>query len=1374
MRSLLLFLLIGFWYQSIGQVTFSANDQVTPYTGVFRQGINFDYYPPYTDIDLANIAAGNPTLNISGIGATTSRPALFESFVEAWGYDSRVFTFQHMKNLGMTDMTCIVGFPSEAHRDHTVYCSDGHTESALFANLYTPIWDNGENGTPYNDDNYYAAYLYKTVSLYKDHVKFWEIWNEPGFDLTWNTGWRPPGDAEGNWWDNDPDPCDYVLHAPIEHFIRTMRISYEIIKSVDPDAYVVLAGVGFESFLDAMLRNTDNPLDGTANADYPLGGGAYFDVMGFHTYPDIDGTLGHFDSDINDWVRYRHSDAAANGMRLRQESYQSLLADYGYDGTTYPKKEWIVTENNTPRVAFGPITMASDESQVNYLLKTVVTAMRQNIRQIHPYQLADRKTIAQATDEYDLMGMYLNFSGTDPYDSLVRTNAGIAYQSSSDALFKTTYDVARTEAMNLPDSLDGGAFLDPVNNRYVYVLWAKTTEDLSEEASGSYSFPASFEYDSLIVRHWDYAETNSEDSILATNIPLDARPIYLFDGEDIDFGELTLVCSDTIFAVIPSGDSSIVVNWDEAYATTTCPMDSTTNVILTSDSPSGSAFSVGPYIVGYEATDSCGNYHLCSFPVFVTMEDTSYIEIQCPEDFIVAAPAGEDRAIVNWDDATATTTCIDNNLEVKQVGGQYAGATFVIGGHTIGYQATDLCGNTASCSFLVTVQNAAGTCPNSILAFTKIGEQNGHGYFLSQNNLTWQQSNTLAISSGGYIASINSQDENDFLQSNITEATFIGLNDASNEGDLIWDNGDLVDYTNYNTLCDWCHENDTDYDFAEILPWDGTWVFEGQWTQRKFILEMNCNASDEISMTCPNNIDITTTSGESVASWDLPVPATTCMLGSDTYLEQLSGLPSGSVFALGTHTITYQATDTCENNVSCNFDVTVLAGTATCDSIDGFTLLGTYNGHGYYLSDDMERWEIARLLAENNGGYLATMNDSTENDFLQGLLGEEMAFIGFYDAASEGNPEWINQDASSIDFSYDNDDNNDYAVINFWAGTWGMVNYQVRKKYIMETECGSTNNQGCTEKDGFEKLGEFEGNAYYISNQQNNWEDAKTLSEENGGHLVTINSIDENNFVQEHLGEDLAYIGFHDANSEGIGEWVNNEVILLDLSYDNTANNDYAVMNFWAGTWQMVNSFVVKKYIMEVGCTSTTTNVAAKQFYLSLAQNKFVAELTWQIKDNQNTDHFVIERSCDGRQFQPIGQVNGDGVNRLMTTYEFVDGAPKAGFNYYRIVAVTTTGAQKKSNLQMGRFATRPNVTLYPNPADEYFELDLLPFVGQPVEIMITNQFGQAIQKLSIDNVRAEPITISLDKFINGFYQVQIQSADKQFTTIKLVVAKGY
>ena len=204
-----------------GQINYTANDQVLAYDGRFRPGVNLGEYSGFSEIELALLAAGNGTAAVPGVGGKALRPGLFGSYVEQFGYETQLPNYQAFADLGVTDHTLIVGFPDDPQREPTFYCSDH--QSTLYANLYEPIWDDN-NGTAINEDNYYAAYLYRLVTTYQDYVQFWEIWNEPGFDYTSARGWLPPG-APGNWWDNNPDPCDYKLRAPIFHYVRLLRIS---------------------------------------------------------------------------------------------------------------------------------------------------------------------------------------------------------------------------------------------------------------------------------------------------------------------------------------------------------------------------------------------------------------------------------------------------------------------------------------------------------------------------------------------------------------------------------------------------------------------------------------------------------------------------------------------------------------------------------------------------------------------------------------------------------------------------------------------------------------------------------------------------------------------------------------------------------------------------------------------------------------------------------------------------------------------------------------------------------------------------------------------------------------------------------------------
>lgn len=554
------------------QVNFTANQSVVPYTGKFRPGMNQGFYPNlgWDNRTLADLSAGNAAVGQRGVGSKTNRQGLYEEVlgIPVFGYDLNVPDFAHYAALGMGEHVAIVGGPLAWHKDFSTssYCTNPASpnfgvQSNLFGNLYTPVWDGGANGTPYNDDNYWAAYLYKVVSQYKDQVRFWEIWNEPGLDLTGQLGWRDQN-FPGNWWQEGPDPCDNILHAPLYHYIRTLRIAWDVIKTVDPDSYVCLGSVGYQSFMNALLNNTDNPNGGDVSAAYPLKGGAYFDCITYHSYPHFDGSTTNYDAQFFE----RHSDEAADGVVKYRDYYQQILNQYGYDGVTFPKKEWIMTETNSPRKVFGEAFPGSGlgpffggvDQQINHMMKAMMIAKINKVHQLHIFQLIDQRNEADANYEFHLMGMYKNLS-TGPYNAVLN-DVGKAMKTITDLVYDTEYDATRTAAMNLSAGARGYAFRRP-DGSYVYAIWAKTTDDLSENASATYSFPASFGLTTVTRYNWDYGYSNASQVVAPSNIQLNARPIFFSAGGtqpppcSISAAVSNVQCSDNGTPTNPADDT---------------------------------------------------------------------------------------------------------------------------------------------------------------------------------------------------------------------------------------------------------------------------------------------------------------------------------------------------------------------------------------------------------------------------------------------------------------------------------------------------------------------------------------------------------------------------------------------------------------------------------------------------------------------------------------------------------------------------------------------------------------------------------------------------------------------------------------------------
>jgi hypothetical protein len=98
-------------------------------------------------------------------------------------------------------------------------------------------------------------YVEELAERYRGKIQAYEIWNEPNITREW--GGAPP------------DPVAYT---------ELLRVSYEAIKKVDPNALVISAG------LSPTTEQTDRAIPDSVflRGMYQAGAGAYFDALGVH------------------------------------------------------------------------------------------------------------------------------------------------------------------------------------------------------------------------------------------------------------------------------------------------------------------------------------------------------------------------------------------------------------------------------------------------------------------------------------------------------------------------------------------------------------------------------------------------------------------------------------------------------------------------------------------------------------------------------------------------------------------------------------------------------------------------------------------------------------------------------------------------------------------------------------------------------------------------------------------------------------------------------------------------------------------------------------------------------------------------------------
>jgi len=125
---------------------------------------------------------------------------------------------------------------------------------------------------------------------------------------------------------------------------------------------------------------------------------------------------------------------------------------------------------------------------------------------------------------------------------------------------------------------------------------------------------------------------------------------------------------------------------------------------------------------------------------------------------------------------------------------------------------------------------------------------------------------------------------------------------------------------------------------------------------------------------------------------------------------------------------------------------------------------------------------------------------------------------------------------------------------------------------------------------GFSQQTNYNGHSYYRSNGSMTWTSAKQACINMGGHLVTITSSAENNFVFNTWPS--GWIGFTDEVSEGQWRWVTGESVtysnLNGGEPNNAGNEDYAQF-VSGGRWNDLPN-VSLPYVLEFEYIVTTTD----------------------------------------------------------------------------------------------------------------------------------------------------------------------------------------
>ncbi|MEM6697278.1 MAG: T9SS type A sorting domain-containing protein [Bacteroidota bacterium] len=139
--------------------------------------------------------------------------------------------------------------------------------------------------------------------------------------------------------------------------------------------------------------------------------------------------------------------------------------------------------------------------------------------------------------------------------------------------------------------------------------------------------------------------------------------------------------------------------------------------------------------------------------------------------------------------------------------------------------------------------------------------------------------------------------------------------------------------------------------------------------------------------------------------------------------------------------------------------------------------------------------------------------------------------------------------------------------------------------------------------------------------------------------------------------------------------------------------------------------------------------------------------LEWATASETNNDHFIVERSANGKQFLPLTKIKAAGTTLETQHYNFLDESPEKAINYYRLKQVDTDGTFDYSEIRVVKM-DHTVFKVHPNPVEDFLYYEL----GEEQELQrleLYDQAGRLVKSIRTFNRR-----IDLNGVESGIYSL--------------------
>ena len=160
-------------------------------------------------------------------------------------------------------------------------------------------------------------------------------------------------------------------------------------------------------------------------------------------------------------------------------------------------------------------------------------------------------------------------------------------------------------------------------------------------------------------------------------------------------------------------------------------------------------------------------------------------------------------------------------------------------------------------------------------------------------------------------------------------------------------------------------------------------------------------------------------------------------------------------------------------------------------------------------------------------------------------------------------------------------------------------------------------------------------------------------------------------------------------------------------------------------------------------------------------------KLAWTTASEINNDFFTIERSVDGRSFNEIAIISGNGNTTEISKYVYMDKSPERGLNYYRLKQTDFDGQFSYSDLKTVNFESDGKIKIYPTIVNDVIIIETGGKSDGDLSVVVRDLMGKEFKSFNL-STDENTIELILNDLIPGSYFITINN-NKVLQTFKIL-----